>query len=157
MNNEGLRATARAMLTDDLGNYLIGIENGVTAEMVLNKMGIFKADCDAYEWSKRYGCATTELNVVTQEITRIGLVAGGMSRRPTYYFIARKGNKREEGLILYKKVSKATGYMKTVRSTSQNVINKDFIDAKKIASAIKYLESISRKMEQGDDTPLLGF
>jgi hypothetical protein len=146
MNDEGMRFTIRAMMTDDSNNYLIGIENGITPEMVLNKLGYFKESSEPYEWSKRYNHATVELNTIMQEITRNGYVAGGMSRSPTYYFIARKGNKREEGLILYRKVKNTTGRMKVIKEVGRNMI-----DVKKVTQAIRFLEKISQSLEDNPD------
>lgn len=146
MNDIGLSATIWAMMTDDNGQLLIGIEHGITAEMVLNKMGIYKDECDPYIWMKKYNQSGVELNRIMTKITCNGNIAGGMSRSPTYFFIARPGNRREEGLILYKKVKNTSGRMKSISRVSKN-----FIDPKKIGPTIRLLEKIARSLEEDPD------
>lgn len=142
MNDAGMTATVKAMMTDDDGKLLIGIEHGITAEMVLNKMGIYRDGCDDYTWMRKHNHASNTLNTVMAMITRGGNIAGGMSRSPTYFFIARPGNKREEGLILYKKVKNTNGRMKAISR-----VGKSFIDPKKIGPTIRLLDKIAKSLE----------
>lgn len=141
--------TARALITDDNGNILRGIENGITPEMLLNKLGIIRETTDPLEWYKRYNQARVTLNQMTQEFNKAGEVAGGMSRNPIYYFVARRGSKREQGFILQNKIKHTTGRLKTIQRVGNGIM-----DTKKISGAIKLLESTQKNIEDSEQKEL---
>lgn len=133
--------TARALMTDENGNIMRGIEHGVTAEMLLNKLGYHRVSTDPLEWYKKENQARCTLNRVTLELNKAGEVAGGMSRNPIYYFVARKGSKREQGYILQNKIKHTTGRLKVIKQVGENIM-----DMKKITSAIKLLDATSQEL-----------
>lgn len=141
--------TARALITDDRGNILRGIENGITPEMLLTKLGYTRESTDPLEWYKKYNQARVTLNFMTQEFNKIGEVAGGMSRNPIYYFVARRGNKREQGYILKNKIRYTTGRLKTIQRVGESIM-----DTKKIGTAIKLLDATQKQLESEDQPQL---
>jgi hypothetical protein len=137
MSEESVSGIIRSMITDDEGNYLLGIENGITTEKVLNKLGYKINSTDPLVWYKKYVQVGSEIGRIMKEVMSMGYVAGGMSRVPTYYYIAREGNRKEEGYILQKKIKNTKGRLKSIQSAGKNMI-----DPKKIGTTIRLLTKI---------------
>ena len=109
------RQAIKDLWTDDDGNYKLGLENAITPERLLAHMGI-------ENWDERtYQCARVELNAVCTMVMKECYVAGGISRTPTHYLIAK--NPTEEGYILRGAAQKLIGRLRNFQRRGKNQLN----------------------------------
>ena len=115
------RETIREMWTDKDGNYVLGLENNITPDKLIDTLGL---DCND---EKIYNVARIELNAICCQICNDGYVAGGIGRNPTHYFIAK--NPSERKLIAQKYASNNIGRLKMQMIRGDGYINQRMIKA----------------------------
>jgi len=125
------REAIRDLWTDENGDYKLGLEHAITPEMVLQEMGFDNPDKDIYQ------IARTEINAVCYQICREGYVAGGISRSPTHYLIAK--NPSEKKLISQKTVKNNVGRLRIEMIRADGFVNKRMMQGS-INTLLKLIE-----------------
>ena len=100
------RETIRKYFTDDEGNYILGVDEGITPEKLLKACNL-PFDQETAEGRERINRARIELNAFMTKLLFEGYCGGSTGRSPTIYFIAR--NKAERKMMLAKTAKNLIG------------------------------------------------
>jgi hypothetical protein len=130
------REAIRDLITDEEGNYKVGLEHAVTPEDVLEYMGVEYDD----RGDKQYQQCRVELNAVMTQANREGYQAGGISRAPTHYFIAKDPS--EQRLLIASRSGNNIGRLQNMAYRGRGVMN-----TRKLTQVIALLS----KFEEPDD------
>lgn len=130
------REAIRDLITDEDGNYKVGLEHAVTPEGVLDYMGVEYSD----RGDKTYQQARVELNAVMTQANREGYHAGGISRTPTHYFIAKDPS--EQRLLIASRSSNNIGRLQNMAYRGKGVMN-----TRKLSQLIALLEKFDEPEE----------
>ena len=106
--------TVRLLFSDDDGEWKPGLTNGVTVDSALHQLGI-----DAVPVDREYRTMQITLNTFCKQRCKEGLVAGGIGRSPTVYFIA--ANPSEKWLIALSRARGLVGRMQMAHLRGQGL------------------------------------
>ncbi len=127
--------TVREMMTDEDGNYKIGIPNAGTAPALLKRLGLPLDDLRLQQ--RAAGTFLEFCNRVNKEERANGhrYYAGGIGHMPRCYIIAK--NPKEASLIIFDNLSQPIGHLIRMELRMNGIM-----DSRQVETARKKLESI---------------
>ena len=143
------RKTIRDMWTDDDGNYKLGLDNAITPEALLEKMGIVAEDMeDERDYKELYQTARIELNAVCIQLCKEGYRAGGVSRTPTHYLIAK--NPTEQRMLISARAKGNIGRLTLLKWRGDGIISHRMINGS-INQLLPFIDEDEIEDDEDDD------